>query len=85
MFLKAIIVVLLSYLCVLLHEQTHKTHTYILTTTNGPIVDTQIVYTDDLKLRIYELENYVWNKDVNEGLTRPQFMSKRVTDIKKIE
>ena len=85
MFLKAIIVVLLSYLCVILHKETHKLHTYILTTTDGPIVDTHIVYTDNLKLTIYGLENYIWNKNAIEWVEKAVIISKRVTDIKKID
>jgi len=82
---SSIIVVLLSYLCVILHKETHKLHTYILTTTDGPIVDTHIVYTDNLKLTIYGLENYIWNKNAIEWVEKAVIISKRVTDIKKID
>ena len=80
MFLKALIIVLLAYLCVLEHEKTHKKHTYVVSSAYGSINYIDIVSSNNIMETIHELETYIWNKNVLDGSIK-----KRVLDVKKID
>jgi hypothetical protein len=77
MYLKALIVVFLGYLCVLEHKKLYGDHVYKITSSYGGIKRTDFIITNHLLNKIWSMEKK-WNRNV------PNTSATYVIDAKKI-